>query len=144
MNVVVRENDGRKLDHKTLEDIRVRSVRQIVEEQARVVDVANALGFRRSTVFSWVKAYREGGPEALAAKPILGRPGKLTDEQVRQVYAVLRGKDPRQLGFELALWPRWMIRDLIARMFAVELTAQSVGRVLRRLGLSPQRLVVRA
>lgn len=144
MNVVVRENDGRKLDHKTLEDIRVRSVRQIVEEQARVVDVANALGFRRSTVFSWVKAYREGGPEALAAKPILGRPGKLTDEQVRQVYAVLRGKDPRQLGFEFALWPRWMIRDLIARMFAVELTAQSVGRVLRRLGLSPQRLVVRA
>ena len=59
-----------------------------------------------------------------------------------QVYAALRGKDPYQgpRGFELALWTRWMVRDLIARMFAVELTEQSVGRVLRRLGLSPQRV----
>jgi predicted transcriptional regulator len=55
----VRENDGRKLDHATLEAIRVRAVKQI-EAGARVEDVAAALGLSRSAVFAWVAAYREG------------------------------------------------------------------------------------
>lgn len=140
----MRGNDGRKLDHKTLEDIRVRAVHQIIDEGVRVEDVAKALGFRRSTVFSWVKHYREGGAEALVAKPVPGRPSKLTDQQMRAVQAVLVGKNPDQLGFEFALWTRWMVRDLIKRLFEVELTEQTVGRMLRRLGMSPQRPVVRA
>jgi transposase len=53
------------------------------------------------------------------------------------VYTILLGKDPRQLQFDFALWTRWMVRDLIKRMFDVELTEQSVGRMLRRLGMSP-------
>src|SRR5512135_2252118 len=57
----VRDNDGRKLDHKTLETIRMRAVRQI-EAGARVDDVAATLGFSRSGVFGWVAKYREGGP----------------------------------------------------------------------------------
>jgi transposase len=140
----MRDNDGRKLDHKTLEDIRIRSVRLIMDEQVRVQDVAESLGLRRSTVYSWVKTYKEHGEQALLAKPIPGRPSKLSDEQVRAVYTILLGKDPRQLQFDFALWTRWMVRDLIKRMFDVELTEQSVGRMLRRLGMSPQRPLVRA
>jgi transposase len=140
----MRDNDGRKLDHKTLEDIRIRSVRQIMDEEARVEDVANSLGLRRSTVYSWVKTYKERGEQALLAKPVPGRPSKLSDEQVRAVYTILLGKDPRQLQFDFALWTRWMVGDLIKRMFDVELTEQSVGRMLRRWGMSPQRPLVRA
>ncbi|MCA1696456.1 MAG: IS630 family transposase [Actinobacteria bacterium] len=140
----MRENDGRKLDHKTLEDIRIRSVRLIMDEQVRIQDVAESLGLRRSTVYSWVKTYKEHGAQALLAKPIPGRPSKLSDEQVRAVYTILLGKDPRQLQFDFALWTRWMVRDLIKRMYDVELTEQSVGRMLRRLGMSPQRPLVRA
>jgi transposase len=140
----MRENDGRKLDHKTLEDIRIRSVRMIMDEEVRVQDVAESLGLRRSTVYSWVKTYKERGEQALLAKPIPGRPSKLSDEQVRAVYTILLGKDPRQLQFDFALWTRWMVRDLIKRMYDVELTEQSVGRMLRRLGMSPQRPLVRA
>lgn len=139
----MRENDGRKLNHKTLEDIRVRSVR-LIESGARVADIAEALGLQRSTVYSWVKMYREHGAEALVAKPVPGRPRKMSDDQVRRVYSILRGKNPQQLDFELTLWTRWMVRDLIARLFDIELTEQSVGRMLRRMGMSPQRPVVRA
>ena len=56
----MRDNDGRKLDHKTLETLRVRAVQQI-ENGARVEDVAATLGLARSTVFGWVAKYREGG-----------------------------------------------------------------------------------
>lgn len=63
----MRDNDGRKLDHKTLEQVRIRVVRQ-VEDGARPEYLAGALGFARSTVFGWMARYREGGLEALKAR----------------------------------------------------------------------------
>jgi transposase len=63
-----RANDGRKLDHKTLEQLRIRAVQQI-QAGAHPEAIAEALGLARSTVFGWMARYREGGLEALRAKP---------------------------------------------------------------------------
>jgi len=54
------------------------------------------------------------------------------------------GNDPRQLQFAFALWTRPIIRELIRREFDVRLSEVSVGRLLRKLGLSPQRPLYRA
>ena len=54
------------------------------------------------------------------------------------------GNDPRQLQFAFALWTRAIIRELIRREFDVRLSEVSVGRLLRKLGLSPQRPLYRA
>jgi transposase len=67
----MRDNDGRKLDHKTLEQLRIRAVQQI-QAGAHPEAIAGALGLARSTVFGWMARYREGGLEALRAKPVLG------------------------------------------------------------------------
>lgn len=139
----MRDNDGRKLDHKTLETLRIRAVRQI-EAGARVEDVAATLGLSRSAVFGWVAKYREGGLQALAARPVPGRPPKLSGAQLARIYALVVGTDPRQLAFEFALWTRDMVRELIRREFGVALSAVSVGRLLAKLGLSPQRPLWRA
>jgi transposase len=139
----VRDNDGRKLDHATLEAMRIRAVRQI-EAGERPEAVAAALGLSRSTVFGWVAKYREGGLEALRAKPIPGRPTKLTGAQLRYLYTLIVGADPRQLQFEFALWTRDIVRQVIRTEFGVGLSAVSVGRLLRKLGLSPQRPLWRA
>jgi transposase len=139
----VRENDGRKLDHQTLEAIRIRAVRQI-ENGAHPEDVAAALGMTRAAVYSWLAKYREGGMDALKARPVPGRPPKLSGEQLRRIYTLIVGNDPRQLSFGFALWTREMVRDLIRREFGVALSVVSVGRLLRKLGLSPQRPLWRA
>ena len=75
-NCAVRDNDGRKLDHKTLEALRIRAVGQ-VGEGAHPEDVAAALGLHRKTVYDWLAKYREGGKDALRARPVPGRPPKL-------------------------------------------------------------------
>ncbi|WP_279583183.1 winged helix-turn-helix domain-containing protein [Fodinicola feengrottensis] len=57
---------------------------------------------------------------------------------------LITGHDPRQLHFEFALWTRDMVADLIEREFGVQLATTTVGRLLRKMGLSPQRPLRRA
>jgi transposase len=139
----VRDDDGRKLDHKTLEQLRMRAVRSI-EQGAHPEDVAAALGMTRAAVYGWLAKYREGGLEALKARPVPGRPPVLSGAQLQRIYGLVVGNDPRQLRFGFALWTRAMVRELIRREFGVRLSEVSVGRLLRKLGLSPQRPLYRA
>lgn len=139
----MRDDDGRKLDHHTLEVLRLRAVDQVAAG-ADPREVARALGMHEHTVYGWLAKAAQGGRQALRAKPIPGRPPKLDAEQMRQVYEWVAGTDPRQLSFDFALWTREMVRQLIRREFGVVLSASAVGRLLRRLGLSPQRPLWRA
>src|SRR5919109_4835753 len=139
----MRDSDGRKLDHKTLEQLRIRAVGQ-VEQGAHPDEVAAGLGMTRAAVYAWLAKYREGGLEALKARPVPGRPPKLSGSQLARLYGLVVGNDPRQLRFAFALWTRAMIRELIRREFHVSLSEVSVGRLLRKLGLSPQRPLYRA
>src|SRR4029450_5454953 len=139
----MRDSDGRKLDHKTLEQLRIRAVGQ-VEQGAHPDEVAAALGMTRAAVYSWLAKYREGGLEALKARPVPGRPPRLSGSQLARLYTLVVSNDPRQLRFAFALWTRAMIRELIRREFGVALSEVSVGRLLRKLGLSPQRPLYRA
>src|ERR671913_428784 len=107
-------------------------------------DVAASLGMGRGTVYGWLAKYREGGRDALKARPVPGRPPKLSGEQMRRLYTLIAGADPRQLEFGFALWTRDLVRELIRREFRISLSAVSVGRLLRTLGVSPQRPLWRA
>ena len=139
----MRDDDGRKLDHKTLEQLRIRAVGQI-EQGAHPEDVAAGLGMTRAAVDGWLAKYREGGLAALKARPVPGRPSTLSGAQLQRIYTLVVGNDPRQLQFAFALWTRAMIRELIGREFGVRLSEVSVGRLLRKLGLSSQRPLYRA
>jgi len=95
-------------------------------------------------VFGWLALFESGGDEALAVKRLPGSAPKLTDRQITQLRGWIVGRDPRQLEFDFALWTREIVRELIRRKFGVEYTPQGVGKLLRRIGLSPQRPLVRA
>jgi transposase len=137
------KQDGRALDHKTLEEIRIRAV-QSVEAGESPEDVIRTLGFGRTVIYNWLAKYREGGIDALRAKAISGRPSKMTGKQLQWVYKTVTSKNPLQLRFEFALWTRAMIREMIRERFGVRLSEVSVGRMLRKLGLSPQKPLRRA
>lgn len=139
----MRDNDGRKLDHKTLEALRLRAVDQ-VQRGAHPEEVALALGLHRKTVYGWLARYRDGGRGALLARPVPGRPPRLAPLQMRRLWTLVVGTDPRQLQFDFALWTREMVRELIRREFGVGLSVVSVGRLLAKMGLSPQRPAWRA
>ncbi len=71
------EMDGRRLSHRTREEIRIRAVKR-VEAGESPEDVVKVLGFHRSCIYEWLAKYREGGVEALRTRRIPGRPRKLS------------------------------------------------------------------
>src|SRR3954466_12506595 len=142
----MRANDGRKLDHQTLEAIRLRAVEQVEAgvPAAQVGRGLAALGLHRRTIYTWLSKDRAEGRAALGAMPVpAGRP-KPPDAQLGELADLIDQTDPRDHGFAVALWTRQIVRQLIAARFGVELTVASVGRTLHDLGFSAQRPLYRA
>ena len=135
--------DGRQLPRKAKEQLRIAAVKR-VEAGESPEFVAAGLGINRRTIYRWIQAFHYGGEPALKAKPIAGAPPKLEAKQMAKLARIVRIKNPLQLNFEFALWTLAMIRELIRRDFAVSLSEVSVGRLMRRLGFSPQRPLYRA
>jgi len=139
----MKKTDGRKLKHDVLEAIRKRAVQQVESGESPEI-VIKALGMTRGCIYKWIARYREGGIEALKAKPLSGRPLKLTGQNLRWIFRTITTKNPLQLQFPYALWTREMIKELIERKYNVKLSVTSVGRLLRKLGLSCQKPLMRA
>jgi len=129
----MRKNDARKLDHKTLEELRMRVVKRVQDGESPEV-LAKALDLDRSTVYGWLARYRQGGWNGLKAKPLGGRPPKLDGKKMQWVYDTVTRKNPLQLKFAFALWTREMVAKLIRDKFGIKLSAVSVGRLLAQLG----------
>ncbi|WP_326635026.1 IS630 family transposase [Streptosporangium sp. NBC_01755] len=118
---------------------------RLLEEGMSPDRVAEALGVGRESVFRWKRQARAGGDEALRIKKAPGRPRRLTPGQEQSVKAVVRDVTPRQvLGTAVALWTRALVALVIAAWFGIGLSVAAAGRLLRGLGLSPQRPAYRA
>lgn len=138
-----RETDGRKLDHQSLQTLRQLAVKAVRNGQT-VDSVAKAHGVNIRTVFKWLAAFADGGQQALMAKPIPGRPMKLSADEMRWIAEAVRDKTPLQWKFEFALWTLSIIRDLIKRQFGKTLSTATVSKVMRLLGFTVQRPLYRA
>ena len=139
------KRDGRKLDHKTLEEIRLMAVERVREGEDPSTVIAS-FGFCRTTIYKWLRAAkgRGRGLAALCSRKGTGRPRKLTRAQERQVFRWINGKDPRQYGFDFGLWTRLIVAELISDRFDITLSLASIGKLLADLGLTPQKPLMRA
>jgi transposase len=61
-----------------------------------------------------------------------------------ELAQLVHDNTPLQHKFEFALWTLAIIRELIKRRFGVRLSEVSVGRLMKRLGFTPQRPLYRA
>lgn len=106
--------------------------------------IAEIMNVSRSSVFDWVWKYHQGGLAAISTKFASGRPTVLQDSEMIRLYTMIYGKDPRAYSFGLALWTRALIRDLIKKAFGKEVSLVTVGRILKKLGMSAQRPLYRS
>jgi transposase len=117
---------------------------QLYENGMSADQIAEAMNVGRSTVFAWIDKYRTGGLAAISTKIASGRPTTLDDSEMVRLYTMINGKDPRIHSFGMALWTRSLIRDLIKITFKKCVSLVTVGRILTKLGMSPQRPLSRS
>lgn len=136
--------DGRKLDHKTLEHIRMQAVRRVIEDGENPSEVMKSFGLCRTTIYPWLRDFEDKGWKALAESISEGPDPKMTDKQREQVKRWILGKDPRQYGFDFGLWSRRIVQQLIQDKMDIELCLTSVGKLLAGLNITPQKPLRRA
>lgn len=137
------KRDCRKLGHIVLTELRKRAVQQVLDGMSPE-KVVEAYGICRATIYNWIALYREGGWKALDARKRGGRKPKLSGRMVAWVYKTVVDKDPRQYKLPFALWTRAIVAELIRRKYGIRLSRNSVGRLLARLGITPQKPLWRA
>ena len=139
------KRDGRTLDHKILEEIRRMAVQRVWEGEKPSVVIAS-YGFSRQIIYKWLREAKGKGRglRALRSRKATGRPRTLTAKQEQQLFRWINGKDPRQHGFDFGLWTRLVVRSLIADKFDANLGVTAVGKLLAKLGLTPQKPLKRA
>ena len=137
--------DGRGLDHRTLEAIRLMAVER-VRDGERPSSVIASFGFNRTTIYRWLDAAAKPGIGmwGLRSRPATGRPRSLTPRQEQQVFRWINGRDPRQYGLDFGLWTRSVVASLIEQQFRIRLGLTAVGELLAKLGLTPQKPLQRA
>ena len=101
-------------------------------------EVALRLGVTPAAVSQWVKARREGGEEALAARPVAGRPPSLSPRQLKRLEKLLR-KGPTRCGFATELWTLKRVAALIEKEFDQCYDPSGVWHLLKRIGWSCQK-----
>lgn len=139
------KRDGRKLAHNTLEEMRLLALQRMRDGEKPSV-VAASFGMNRTWAYKVRMAARGSGKgaRALRSTKATGRPRSLTVTQERQIFRWVNGKNPRQYGFDFGLWTRQIVRELVAERFGVELSLASIGALLARLELTPQKPLQRA
>ena len=127
---------------KHLERRRQRAIALLKEGRAPV-EVARLLGVDRRSVRRWNAAYRRRGTGALAARPVPGRPSKLSTRQREELELILL-RGAAASGFESDLWTCPRVARVIAHRFGIRYHVDHIGRLLRSLGWTPQRPTRRA
>jgi transposase len=138
-----RESDGRKFDHHSLQVMRQQAIKAVQSGQS-VPTVAQVLGVSTRAVYDWLAKFAAGGQQALLAKPISGRPPKVTAEEMRWLAETIKDNTPQQLKFEFGLWTLSLIGLLIKRQFGKSLSLASVSRVMKLLGFTVQKPLYQA
>lgn len=105
-------------------------------------DVSDVCELSRNTVIHAMKAYREGGWEAVPVQahrgPAKGEGSLLDERQQEAVQTLIRTHTPDELGLPFALWSRAAVTALIERECGVRLAVRTTGKYLKRWGYTPQ------
>jgi transposase len=101
-------------------------------------EVAEFLGVSIRTVWRWLALFRAEGPKGLTARPVSGRPRKLTSTQEKIILRWLR-QSPTVLGFATELWSAPRLTQLIEQEFDIRFNPRSLTAWLRAREFTPQK-----
>jgi transposase len=117
---------------------RRRRVIAMLRQKLSLHEIARRIGCHASSVLRWRDAFQRGGAAALRAKPVPGRPSRLTAKQKTRLVCFLK-QGAMAHGYRTELWTTQRIAALIERRLGVTYHRNHVGKLLHQLGWSHQK-----
>lgn len=116
---------------------------ELFKSGMKQVDIARVLGVTKGAVSQWLSIYREKGLEALRYRKITKKHCRLSDEQKDELRVCL-SQGPGHFGYEGDVWTLPRVGELILRKFGIKYCPSSVSGILKKIGWTSQKPVVRA
>lgn len=138
-------NDFRKLDQKSQEKLRIQAVKMIKSGRTHL-EVAAFLQIKRQVVSRWWLKYKNFGISGLKMKSRanITETSKVNSAQAAAVKKIILTKTPDQLNFSFMLWTREAVRLTLKKHYKIDIGLSAVGRLLKNLGLTPQKPMKKA
>lgn len=106
-------------------------------------DIAQALGVTAGAVSQWLKSARLNGKKSLAAHDRPGAPRRLSQQDLWLLPDFL-SHGAESYGFRGEIWTCGRVAQVIDQEFGVTYDRSHVSRLLKEIGWSPQKPMVRA
>jgi transposase len=125
-----------------LENRRRRAI-ELLQSGLSMSAVAKKVGSSVSSVFLWKQMHEKDGEQGLDAKPVPGRPTKLTSVQNKKIVNHLL-KGALHYGYSTDLWTTRRVAEIIEKKLGVSYHPNHIWRILTGLGWSCQKPEKRA
>lgn len=126
-----------------LEERRLRAVKEALKSDESAASIARRYKVEVGTLYRWIGKYRRNKKSGLKSRATPGRPKRLTDAQLVKLSKIIVD-GAQAAGYPNDLWTCARITELIERRFGVKYHFNHVGKILIRIGFSPQRPEKRA
>ena len=110
----------------------------LLDEGLSLNAVARRIGCAPISVLRWRDARKKSGALVFVVKTSPGRPSRLSEKDIRKLAKLLL-KGPLSQGYRTDLWTTQRIADLIEKEFGVKYHRDHIGRIMKKMGWSPQK-----
>jgi transposase len=139
--------DNRHLSPEQLTILRKKIVEAVIKKGYKQQEAVQMFGISATTVSKYIREYKQYGEESLIYK-IRGLPKrhgvKISISIEESLKQTLINHTPDEVGLECVLWTRDTVKEYLKRTYGIEYSRWTIGRLLKRLGFSPQKPMKRA
>ena len=132
-------SDGRLIPDEVMSYLRKIAVHAVEEMGYRPEDVIKILGLSRSTLYDWLKRFREHGYEGLNTKKAPGARPLVTAELEAWLKGIVLETRPENFGYDTTLWTCDLLAELISQRYQVRVIGATINHHLHNLGLTHQK-----
>lgn len=141
----MKKQDARLLPAEAQEALRQRVIAAVQEDGLSPTVAALTFGVSRQSVHNWLNRVEGVGASGLRSRKRGPRHvSRLKPHQAATIVRMIVDRCPNQLKLPYALWTREAVQELIRRRYGVDVSVWTVGRYLKRWGMTPQKPVRRA
>lgn len=131
-------SDARKIPDDVMNYIRRLAVHAVVDQHQNVELIASIFRISRTSLYTWLKWYREDGDQALDTRKAPGAAPIITPKIELWLKRTILHSTPADHGFDTALWTLKILAALLKKTFEITVYESTIWNHLRRLGLSCQ------